>query len=67
MSGYWGLSHIVLWTPLLIYIALRAPMINWRSVSGVWLMVFVATITVSLVLDYRDAFLWLLGDRPPIL
>ena len=56
-----GLSHILAWTPLLIYLwRQRQPFLeeNW---SGKYLYWFMAVITVSLVFDYWDVVRYLSG------
>jgi hypothetical protein len=61
-----GLPHIVVWTPLAIYLAVllrRDDMPRWpRGIIAVVL----ATIAVSLVFDYVDALRYLLGERTPL-
>lgn len=56
-----GLTHIVFWTPLVIYL--------WRqrsefgsSRSGRYLWVVLATNTASLIIDYIDVVRYFLGD-----
>ncbi len=59
-----GLPHIVLWTPLAIYLILllrRALPTYARWL--VWLIL--ATILISLAFDYTDALRYLLGNRAP--
>ncbi|MEZ5834098.1 MAG: hypothetical protein R3D05_23240, partial [Dongiaceae bacterium] len=61
-----GLPHIVLWTPLAIYLVVqlrRADMPQWpRRI----IMVVLATILISLAFDYTDAVRYLLGERTPL-
>jgi len=58
-----GIVHVILWTPLLIYLIGRARngdmALLFRSV--IWL--FVATLAVSLAFDFVDVVRYLLGDR----
>jgi uncharacterized membrane protein YeaQ/YmgE (transglycosylase-associated protein family) len=58
-----GLPHIVVWTPLAIYLVRqirRADMPKWpRWIIGVVL----ASILISLAFDYTDALRYLLGER----
>ncbi|MDP2150288.1 MAG: hypothetical protein Q8K13_11665 [Parvibaculum sp.] len=56
-----GLTHIVFWTPLVVYL--------WRqrsefgsSWSGRYLWVVLATNSASLIIDYIDVVRYLLGD-----
>ncbi len=61
-----GLPHIIVWTPLVIFLVLqirRADMPNWpRWIIGVVL----ATILISLAFDYTDVLRYLLGERMPL-
>jgi len=62
-----GLSHVVLWTPLAIYLFMqirRPDMPQWPR-RLMWLML--ATITVSLAFDYLDVLRYLLGERSPLI
>ena len=59
-----GLSHIVFWTPTVVYLLkIRR---TWRvreTWLGKWIVVALAVILISLVFDYVDLVRWLLGDR----
>ena len=61
-----GLPHIIVWTPLAIYLfgqIRRADMPKWpRWIIGVVL----ASILISLAFDYTDALRYLLGERTPL-
>jgi hypothetical protein len=57
-----GLPHIVLWTPLAIYLWFRLAKHPSNSVFGIYLRVLLATIVVSLAFDYTDVVRYLLGD-----
>lgn len=61
-----GLPHIVLWTPLAIYLwrqIRRADMPAWpRRLMSVSL----AIIVISLMFDYVDVARWVLGEREPV-
>jgi hypothetical protein len=60
-----GLPHIILWTPLAIYLVMqirRADMPKWPR----WIMMVVlATLVVSLAFDYVDVARYILGERTP--
>jgi uncharacterized membrane protein YeaQ/YmgE (transglycosylase-associated protein family) len=60
-----GLPHIIVWTPLAIYLFYqirRADMPKWPR----WIMIVVlATILISLAFDYVDVLRYLLGERTP--
>ncbi len=58
-----NITHIVLWTPLLAYLALRARHIMWRSITGRYIGLLMLSNTIALALDYRAFILWLLGER----
>ena len=66
LSGYsrlLGLAHIVFWTPLLIYLYRRlAKLVGPRLFEG-WMRLLLATIGLSLVIDYVDVLRYLMGDR----
>jgi len=57
-----GLSHIVFWTPLLVYLWRRRTGIELRSVSGAYLWALFASNGLSLVIDYIDLARYLAGD-----
>lgn len=62
-----GLSHVLLWTPLAIYLFMqirRADMPIWPR-RLMWLML--ATILVSLAFDYVDVLRYLLGERSSLI
>ena len=58
-----NLTHIVLWTPLLAYLALRARHIAWDSLTGRYIGLLMLSNAIALSLDYRALILWLLGER----
>ena len=60
-TGAWGLSHILLWTPLMIYIWRRQYRSRFRDAYGVWLEILILTIVVSLVFDFYEVGLWIAG------
>ncbi len=57
----WGVTHLVFWTPVVIYYIRRWPLVEKRSVFGVWFVLALATMIVSLVFDAKDAVEYLLG------
>ena len=65
ISYFISFLHLVLWLPLLGYLAgeLRDNRITPFSTMGFWSMTMLATLTVSLVFDLRDAVRWLAGER----
>lgn len=60
-----GLPHIILWTPLAIYLVLllrRDELPTWPR----WItMAVLATVVISLAFDYLDALRYLMGERTP--
>lgn len=60
-----GLPHIVLWTPLAIYLIGQARREDMPRIPRIILCVVIATIAVSLLFDYTDALRYLFGDRTP--
>jgi hypothetical protein len=58
-----GIVHVILWTPLFIYLLLRAKNGEMPLLCRLIIWMFVATLAVSLVFDYTDAIRYLLGER----
>ncbi|MBZ8134163.1 hypothetical protein [Afifella sp. IM 167] len=61
-----ALPHVVLWTPLLVWIV-------WRLGKGAYpapyrqlVVVLAVSLFVSLLFDYADLVRWLMGDRAPM-
>ncbi|PKQ05016.1 MAG: hypothetical protein CVT72_10830 [Alphaproteobacteria bacterium HGW-Alphaproteobacteria-11] len=50
----WGVTHLVFWTPVVVYYIKRWPLIEKKSVFGVWFVAALATMIVSLVFDAKD-------------
>ena len=61
-----GLPHMLVWTPLAIYLVRqmrRADMPKWPR----WIMgVVLGSILISLAFDYTDVLRYLLGERTPL-
>jgi hypothetical protein len=57
----WGVTHLVFWTPVLVYYIRRWPLVEKKSVFGVWFVAATATLAVSLVFDAKDFVEYLLG------
>jgi len=57
--------HLALWIPLVFYLyrELKMGRIKLFSAIGIWSLVAIATLNISLVFDIRDAVRWLLGER----
>ena len=58
-----GLSHVIFWTPLLVYLFRRRDKLS--GATGVWLRILMATLALSLVVDYVDVARYVMGDREP--
>ena len=57
-----GLSHIIVWTPLLVFLILRRSRFNPRTPFGAWITALMVTNATSLVVDYVDLARFLMGD-----
>lgn len=49
-----GIGHVILWTPLVIYLYKRIPKFNRRTIYGAYLRILVVSMTLSLIIDYID-------------
>ncbi len=70
MMGYvrfLGIVHVVLWTPLFIYLILRAKNGAMPQICRLTMWMFVATLGISLMFDYTDVIRYLLGERDSML
>lgn len=59
-----GIVHVVLWTPLAIYLWRRRT--HWRvreTLAGKWIFLLFVVILISLAFDYSDVIRYWLGDR----
>ena len=71
MGMYWvfgyvrllGLSHVIWWTPLLVWIIPKIKQGLFDGHFGLWLKVLVVSNFASLLIDYIDVARWVLGDR----
>lgn len=60
-----GLPHIILWTPLLVYLIKQARRAELPK-PAIWIIrIISAIILISLLFDYYDVIRYLLGDRAP--
>ena len=60
-NGLWGITHLVFWTPVVIYMYRRLPAINANSVYGIWYLLALATMIISLVFDAKDVVQYLVA------
>ena len=58
-----GIVHVILWTPLFIYLFIRAKNGEMPLLCRLVMWMFAATLAVSLVFDYTDVVRYLLGER----
>ena len=58
-----GIVHVILWTPLFIYLFRRAKNGEMPLLCRLTIWMFAATLAVSLVFDYTDFVRYLLGER----
>ena len=60
-----GLSHVVWWTPLLVFLWVRRKATGDRGGFTAWIRVLFWTNLLSLVIDYTDVARYVLGERTP--
>ena len=60
-NGLWGLTHILLWPPVVINMARRLSLIEVRSVYGAWYVLALGTMVISLIFDIKDVGQYLLA------
>ena len=58
-----GIVHVILWTPLFIYLFRRAKNSEMPPICRLVMWMFIATLAISLVFDYTDTIRYLLGER----
>lgn len=58
-----GLGHVVLWTPVVIYLYRRWSSEKLPSLQSKAVVVLGLTMVAVLVFDYLDVIRWLLGER----
>ncbi len=64
MVGYvrlLGLSHVIWWTPLVIYLFRQRKQFP-TGAGATWLWIVLLTNSASLVIDYLDVLRYLMGD-----
>lgn len=57
-----GLAHIIVWTPLLVYLLQRRAHFALPSITGIYFWLLIVTNAVSLGFDYVDLARYFLGD-----
>jgi hypothetical protein len=58
-----GIVHVILWTPLFVYLFSRAKNGEMTLAFRLVIWLFVATLAVSLAFDYIDVVRYLSGER----
>ena len=58
-----GIVHVILWTPLFVYLLARARKGEMARLYRLVVWLFVATLAVSLAFDYVDVLRYFMGDR----
>ena len=58
-NGLISLTHVIFWTPAVVMLAWGLRTLNRQSVYGVWHLLALTTMVISLFFDYRDAFRYL--------
>ena len=61
-----GVVHLLLWMPLLVYMVLKeikSDGFKYQSPYGIWTVLLITTITISLLFDIRDIILVVLGQK----
>lgn len=61
-----GIAHILAWGPLAFYLVkfeLKSDSFQLKSPYGIWMILLLATIAISLAFDVRDVTLVLLGMK----
>lgn len=57
-----GLSHILVWTPLLIYLLKERKPFREENLAGRYLYWFMTMASISLIFDYIDLARYFMGD-----
>jgi len=61
-----GIAHILLWGPLAFYLLrfeIKSQTFQIKSVYGVWIILLLVTIAISLLFDVRDIILVFMGAK----
>jgi hypothetical protein len=61
-----GLPHIIIWTPLVVYLWRRLGDPGIVAPFRQVILLFIATVIISLAFDYTDTARYLLGERAPL-
>jgi len=58
-----GLSHVIFWTPLVVYLLGRLRDLEPHGWFALWVRALLVTNALSLVIDYVDVVRYVVGDR----
>ncbi|NKC02151.1 MAG: hypothetical protein GKR90_27130 [Pseudomonadales bacterium] len=60
-----SVPHLIVWVPLIVYLAreFRGGKIQPKTPFGIWALVTLMLIVISVVFDVRDTVQYILGDR----
>ena len=61
-----GISHLIFWTPLAAYLwenVVKRTNFSAKSAYGIWIILILITIIISLLFDVRDVALALIGSK----
>jgi hypothetical protein len=58
-----GLSHVIWWTPLFVWLLPKVLRERPSGGFGLWLKLLIVSDLASLVLDYSDVIRYILGER----
>ena len=58
-DGLINLTHVIFWTPAVVVLARGLSDLNRRTPYGIWHLLALTTMSISLVFDYRDTFKYL--------
>ncbi len=61
-----GLPHIVVWTPLVVFLLRQSRRAEMPAMARHILYVIVAAMIISLAFDYVDVARYLMGERTPV-
>jgi hypothetical protein len=65
-AHFLGIAHLILWAPLLsglIKYEIKQENFNFASIYGIWLVLLMTTISISLVFDTRNIAMIMLGYK----
>lgn len=61
-----GLAHII-WVPMLVIIMNKTILVQLDELAAIWVCCLISLNFMSLILDARDVWKWVKGDRDPVI